>query len=474
MLRSTTDNELALPNLATSTVSRGQWMGAGVAAAVLIAAALAATRAGTAAGPALPTLIPLTAGLACLADLLAAFLLISQYRVTGLTLLVTAGAAFTLSALLMLPYIVSFPGSFVPGTLAGNGQSALWLWAAWHVAFPSIIASYAIVDPGLRDVTPMKSIPKTLLAYVGTAAFVAVVAALVALVGAPLLPPLIVHGHFQPLFLVVVGPAIVVADVLALGLLARNVKSATTLQIALSLSLLTSALDAALNVMSTGRYTPTWYVGKIEMLMTASIVAVTLLAEVAELYRRAASLATIDPLTGLGNRRSLSEGLTWALGHARRESHFIAMIVIDIDEFKKYNDAFGHAAGDRCLKRVASALRGQLQRPNDLLSRFGGEEFVAVLVDCDEAATQAVAERLRSTIEALQIAHAPGACGPVVTVSLGASALAASSVRDNELFEAADRALYVAKDTGRNRCHFGLEPATAAVVLEPATAPAAA
>ncbi len=145
------------------------------------------------------------------------------------------------------------------------------------------------------------------------------------------------------------------------------------------------------------------------------------------------------------------------------------MIVIDIDEFKKYNDAFGHAAGDECLIRVAATLRDQLKRPNDLVIRFGGEEFVVLLVDCNEAATQAIGERLRTAIEGLQIAHAPAASGPVVTISLGCSAAKALSLRDNDLFEAADRALYIAKAAGRNRCSFDVE-AAAPVALDPATA----
>ncbi len=318
MFRSTRVDEVALPKLATATASRSQRFSAAIVALLLIAAALAATRASSTVGPVLPTLIPLTAGIACFSELLAAFLLISQYRVTGVTLLVTAGAAFTLSALLMLPYIVSFPGVLVAGTFGGNEQTAIWLWVAWHLVFPAVIASYAVLDAGLCGVTPAARITRTLCTYVGAATLAAAALTAVAFVSAPLLPTLIVRGHFQPLFIMVIGPAIIAADVLTLALLARNAKNATTLQVALALSLLTAALDALLNAVSGARYTPTWYVGKIEMLMTASIVGVTLLAEVADLYRRAASLATIDPLTGLGNRRSLEERFSWALGYARR------------------------------------------------------------------------------------------------------------------------------------------------------------
>jgi diguanylate cyclase (GGDEF)-like protein len=442
--------DIKIPTLATTRASRSQLQSAAVIAFVLVLAAFAAAALGSRNSVIAPGFIPLVAGVSMISDLLAGVLLFAQYRVTGLTLLAVAGSAYALTGVLTLAYSVSFPGVFVPGIIWANEQTAPWFWLIWHFAFPLMLASYAISDPSMRAASPIKSVPRRLGLYLCGVAIAATLLLLLVFAAAPVLPKLVVHGMFEPLFTHTFAPLIILADIVGVVSLLGRPRELTTLQLAIGLALLTAILDAFLNFVSIERYSASWYVGKIEMFLTAMIVVVTLVAEISELYRRASDLATIDALTGLENRRALEPRLAWALGHGRREGVELAFIMIDVDQFKKYNDAFGHAAGDQCLRRVSSALRAQLQRPNDLLIRFGGEEFVVLLVDTDQDGAQMLAERLRAAVEELSIRQAPGAACDVVTISLGLSVAKAASTLGDELLELADQALYAAKAAGRN------------------------
>jgi diguanylate cyclase (GGDEF)-like protein len=132
----------------------------------------------------------------------------------------------------------------------------------------------------------------------------------------------------------------------------------------------------------------------------------------------------------------------------------LAMLMVDIDHFKIFNDAMGHVAGDACLRRVAEALRDNLHRSTDFVARFGGEEFVVVLRDTGLEGAVAVGERLRAAIEGLRIAHPARKDGlTVATISVGAASTETmpDSVANIELLAAADQALYEAKGAGRNR-----------------------
>jgi diguanylate cyclase (GGDEF)-like protein len=159
-----------------------------------------------------------------------------------------------------------------------------------------------------------------------------------------------------------------------------------------------------------------------------------------------------DPLTGLYNRRWFDQTLRHEWAHALRGSQPIALLIVDIDHFKEFNDAAGHKAGDECLVAVATALRGQLQREGDSVSRYGGEEFAIVLPFTDPNGARIVAERLREAVAELRYVH-PGPVREFVTVSVGAASLTptTSSSGSDELFLLADAALYQAKQRGRNR-----------------------
>ena len=158
-----------------------------------------------------------------------------------------------------------------------------------------------------------------------------------------------------------------------------------------------------------------------------------------------------DHLTQIPNRRRFNEMYSLEHKHALRYKKPLSLLVIDIDEFKKYNDFYGHVKGDECLKEIGLALLSCQRRPGDLVSRLGGEEFVVLLPDNDEEGALHVANRILTTIESLAIAHAPEAKYPVVTVSIGLATMKTETAcTQKELIEIADKMLYSAKGKGRN------------------------
>ena len=159
--------------------------------------------------------------------------------------------------------------------------------------------------------------------------------------------------------------------------------------------------------------------------------------------------AHIDPLTTLHNRRWWDDKFTRLVERALRSQHSVSLLVVDIDHFKKYNDQYGHIAGDSVLKQVGQTLLGNL-RSMDIAARFGGEEFVIALPMTDQVGAKAAAERLRTEVRASTIEAADGERLPQVTVSIGVAVLDADESAQ-DLFARADAALYRAKGGGRDR-----------------------
>lgn len=158
-----------------------------------------------------------------------------------------------------------------------------------------------------------------------------------------------------------------------------------------------------------------------------------------------------DPLTGLLNRRGLDRNLNVLIPYCIRSGSRIGLMIIDVDNFKKYNDSFGHPQGDKCLKMVAAELQKTARRSSDLTARIGGEEFIILVYDVKESELIAFAEKIRTNIEKLNIKHSPMLGTPVVTVSVGVSSVIPTNMQCmSELYKSADKSLYVAKKSGRN------------------------
>ncbi|MDK2123118.1 diguanylate cyclase [Parachitinimonas caeni] len=163
-------------------------------------------------------------------------------------------------------------------------------------------------------------------------------------------------------------------------------------------------------------------------------------------------LAVTDSLTGLYNRRHFDQAIEYeAHRHLRRELP-LSLVLLDVDHFKRYNDFYGHPAGDDCLRRVAAAIASALKRPADVAARIGGEEFACLLPETDQVGALAVAELIREAISALAIPHASSEVSDIVTASLGVASLAGSDQSGAaRLCQLADTNLYRAKSNGRNR-----------------------
>jgi diguanylate cyclase (GGDEF)-like protein len=163
-------------------------------------------------------------------------------------------------------------------------------------------------------------------------------------------------------------------------------------------------------------------------------------------------LAMQDGLTGLANRRQFDVSLNIEFARAMRNASSLALIMIDVDCFKQYNDTYGHAAGDECLKAIGKAVRDTPRRTGDLAARYGGEELAVLLPGADVAGALLVAEKIRAAVEGLRLTHIANGKG-IVTISAGVHAVVpqGSNGAAVDLVVAADKALYQAKTNGRNR-----------------------
>lgn len=163
-------------------------------------------------------------------------------------------------------------------------------------------------------------------------------------------------------------------------------------------------------------------------------------------------LARTDGLTGVDNRRTFDEHLGNVWRQARREEQSVAVLLVDIDHFKLYNDCYGHGPGDECIQAVADALKDSVNRPLDQVARYGGEEFAVVLYNPTDQFVRAYANKLVSKVSGLGIEHKASRTSDVVTISIGAAIMQPDASNEpDQLVRAADDALYEAKEQGRNR-----------------------
>jgi diguanylate cyclase (GGDEF)-like protein len=164
-----------------------------------------------------------------------------------------------------------------------------------------------------------------------------------------------------------------------------------------------------------------------------------------------AEMTVTDALTGLGNRRRLEKALNQETARLAETGSLLSVIILDIDFFKRFNDAYGHTAGDRCLTMVGAALNRAVRRAADLAARYGGEEFACVLPGTDHEEAMALAHQIRDRVQSLGIPHATSDAGPFVTVSVGvATAYCVPGALPERWIRAADSQLYAAKAAGRN------------------------
>lgn len=167
-------------------------------------------------------------------------------------------------------------------------------------------------------------------------------------------------------------------------------------------------------------------------------------------------LSRTDPLTGLANRRAFDEVLHSEWRRGLRSGRPVSLILADIDHFKHYNDCYGHQAGDECLRQVGRTLRDAVGRPQDLVARFGGEEFVILLPEIDLDGAEVVAARILGALTDAAIVHGGSDTAPIITASLGVSSTLPTTFDSAVLVGTADSLMYDAKLAGRNRFASGL------------------
>lgn len=181
-------------------------------------------------------------------------------------------------------------------------------------------------------------------------------------------------------------------------------------------------------------------------------------------FDRLTKLSQLDGLTGLHNRRELDNQLDSEWARAQRSKDTLAVLMIDVDEFKKYNDFYGHSAGDECLKNIASLLKKSVSRSSDFVARYGGEEFTIVLPNTTHEGARHLAQSIIDSFGIKGIEHAPDAMGNNVTISVGIAVEAFPSGGSvKQLVETADNMLFEAKQNGRNR--LAIAPKTEALLV---------
>ena len=170
-----------------------------------------------------------------------------------------------------------------------------------------------------------------------------------------------------------------------------------------------------------------------------------------EATRMLENLATMDTLTNVPNRRAFDLASATEWRRCQREGLPISFIMIDVDQFKQYNDNYGHGAGDECLARIAKVINSCIHRPGDILARYGGEEFAAVMSGTNSESALQMAQKFHAAIAELAIPHEHSAVSAYITISIGvATTIRTDELTLEKLSEAADKMLYQAKESGRN------------------------
>jgi diguanylate cyclase (GGDEF)-like protein len=401
-----------------------------------------------------------------LAETVIAILLLALFlnqRSPGLFVL---AAGSLLMPMALIVYITTHAVPMTSAT-AGSGLAALW-----GSGFPVFIFVYAALggatggEPesgwGFLRLSPAAQV----VVFAGVTVLVCgALNALLMPASGWLLTP-VTAGHWPPAYHVICFLFAALAAGAGGALAIR--RSRSILDLWLMIDMIALASDLVLNGLSGAQYDVGWYAGRAFGLVASSTLLLALLIESAAHYGRLAELnealtvsnralehlSLHDGLTGLPNRRYFDTYLNRQILLSRRRprQRDLALVLIDVDSFKAYNDIYGHPAGDECLAHVAIALKACCLRPGDMAARYGGEEFALILPDTDLAAAVRIAEGAREAVLKLELPHSGSAAGSVVSISGGVATLSGREEATVEaLVEAADKGLFTAKTGGRNQ-----------------------
>ncbi|MFK0375262.1 GGDEF domain-containing protein [Pandoraea sp. NPDC090278] len=442
--------------------SRGQRAFAGCLAIAILSALILAAPQATAVLPAVAPFLPMCGLTVFTTATIVAYLLCGQFQVARLPVFGLLAGAYAFTALTVAMQLLTFPGLFAPGGLFGaRPTTSGWIWVFWHAGFPTLVL-IAMISRRLfapQSITQLPSPGKGIGLYIGIPLAVGVLLCLAALTAPlpPALSPATSPGDFSSGG---VGIVLLVLNLVALGAVLGIGRLRTVLDLWVALAVLACVTDTVLSLMSTVRFSLGWYLARFFSMSAPGLLVCVLVWEVTRLYReltrahlRLIEYSNRDALTGIYNRRYFNDRFPSDYEQARRAGRPLSLLMIDVDHFKRYNDAYGHPVGDECLEHVALALMRATHRPADLVARYGGEEFVIVLPDTDERGALFVATRVTESVRALA-KPGPGPQG-CVTVSVGCATHVPQqgNARDtaDRLIALADEALYAAKRLGRDR-----------------------
>jgi diguanylate cyclase (GGDEF)-like protein len=375
-----------------------------------------------------------------------AMLLWAQARVTYSGPMLVLAVAYTATA------IVLFASTSAP--------APSWRWLAWHALFAASAIGYVAARQLLkrRDGRAFRRSQR--------------IAVLAGVIGIVVIVSLAVMLDDGPLELSApVGSAIVALIAFgAIAMLVARDRLRSVLDLWLGVAAVCTIADVLLVLTGAGAFTVGWYLSRVCTVVASGSVLTALVMQTAVVYGQLARTAerlrnesVTDQLTALVNRRGFDTNLAQTIADGARRGRGVALLMIDIDNFKAYNDTFGHPAGDRALRVVADVLRKHANRTRDVAARFGGEELALIMPETNLRGAAVVAERLRAAVEAVGLRQGEGARHRVVTVSIGVAAVNdASQATPASMLAEADRALYRAKQGGRNRVvtamSLGFEP----------------
>ena len=375
-----------------------------------------------------------------------AMLLWAQARVTH------SGPMLVLAVAYLATAIVLFASTSAP--------TPSWRWLAWHVLFAASAIAYVAARQALtrRDARAFKRAQRVVL-----------LAAIVGIVAIVVVALMLDDGSLT--LAAPVGSALVALVAFgAIAMLVARDRLRSVLDLWLGVAAVCTIADVLFVLTGAGAFTVGWYLSRVCTVVASGSVLTALVMQTAAVYAQLAKTAerlrnesVTDTLTGIVNRRGFDMHLEQTLSDCARCERSTALLMIDIDNFKSYNDSFGHPAGDRALRIVADVLRRHANRTRDVAARFGGEEFALIMPETNLRGGAVVAERLRAAVEGAGIPQGAGARYRVVTISIGVAAVNdAGEATPASLLIEADRALYRAKQAGRNRVvsamSIGFEP----------------
>lgn len=448
-----------LNRIAHDLSTRGSLLAAGcVVALIVVATVLLLPVAERPLGEVKPFL-PMFATTVFITEYLTAYMLYTHFRVTREAFLAALSGASLFVAVMAVVQIAIFPGVFSDTGLLGAGpQSAVWIWTLWHGGYPAfVLLALALRAPAFTRGRETQ-LPRIGFRVMLIAPLAAMGLAFLAVADGGLLPPLIDGASYTKLVHSPAAAVVVVLNLLALVICLVITRLRDILSAWLAVAIVACLADVILTLTASSRFTLGWYAARCLSIVSSSVVLGVLVWQTSNLFRQLAQAhdalgerAIHDALTNVYNRGHFNDLFPRDVRRAQRESMPLALLLVDVDHFKAYNDTYGHQQGDECLVAIAHAMRRALRRPADYVARYGGEEFVVVLPETGAEGALHIANAIHDAVAAL---HLPAAAADrLVSVSAGLSVFnpEVDHFSQDVIISRADDALYQAKRSGRDR-----------------------